>query len=106
MFEVLPKLEKADWKLVDSCFACIGSQWHIDINIVKIDTADWDYLVTEKVVVGIEIDLYTNMFDAKRLSAPRFQINENGIYTDISLTEQVVLMIHPAFCHVIFLVNK
>ena len=59
--------------------------------------------MTHKAAVGVLIGLDT---DAKTFAAPVFQIDWNGTYAEMSLTEQVFLVIYSVFCLVILLVDK
>ena len=65
--------------------------------------ANYAHLVTQKDAVWIKIGLDT---DAKTVAAPVFQIDSDNTYVEMSLTEQVVLVIYPVFCLIILLVNK
>lgn len=51
---------------------------------MKVDTADYVHLVTEKCVVWMKIRLDT---DVKMVAAPIFQIDWNGMYAEMFLTE-------------------
>lgn len=76
---------------------------------MKVNTTDYIHFVIYKAVVWMIIGLDTDVFATKIVAVliclSNSQINENVIYVEMFLTEQVMSMIYPVYC-LIMLVFK
>lgn len=74
-------------RLTDYYYACIYFCVHIEIYIIKVDIFDYTYLMKQKYLFGMKIDLDTKLSNTKMVVVLVFQTDWNGTYIKIFLTE-------------------
>ena len=93
-------------KIANSYYICVYFQEHIEISVIKIDTADYAYCVTQKtvfekinldteeVVFAIKIiNMDTEMSAEKIIVSLGFEIDSIRIYMVITLINQDIIML-------------
>lgn len=61
------------------------------------------YFVTQKAAIEIMICLDTHKFTIKMVIDLVFEIDRNSINIEMILIEQVISIVHPVYCPLIFL---